>query len=320
VVHGAALDRPDEADTVIAAEAVWRSLNGLGFQSAIVDVGCDLAALGALRGARPYAVFNLIEALGGVAERAIAAVRRLDELDLAYTGAGARAYAVTNSKTRTKAILREAGIATPRHWLGGGAVPADTIVIVKAIDEHGSLGMDQGSVVAGREAAAEITAREARFGGRFFAEAFVYGREFNVSLLEIDGTPQVLPIAEIDFAGLPAGHVPIVDFAAKWDADAPAFHATPRRFGLEAREPSLAAEITRLALASYGVLGLSGYARVDFRVGANGPPLVLEANANPCLAPDAGFAAAAAEAGLGYEDAISAIVATAVRRRGPSGA
>ncbi|MBU1213389.1 MAG: D-alanine--D-alanine ligase, partial [Alphaproteobacteria bacterium] len=75
-------------------------------------------------------------------------------------------------------------------------------------------------------------------------------------------------------------------------------------------EPDLAAEIRRLSLASWHALGLAGYARVDFRASREGRVFVLEANANPCLAPDAGFAAAAAEAGLSYDDIIAAIVDT----------
>ena len=44
------------------------------------------------------------------------------------------------------------------------------------------------------------------------------------------------------------------------------------------------------------LFGLRGYARVDFRVDAQLRPWILEINTNPCLSPDAGFAAALASA------------------------
>ena len=53
---------------------------------------------------------------------------------------------------------------------------------------------------------------------------------------------------------------------------------------------------------------MSGFARVDFRVGKDGLPLILEINTNPCISPDAGFAAAAAEAGMSYAALIEAII------------
>lgn len=308
VIHGAFVDRPDEQDTVDTAQSIASSLERLGFSSEVVCVGRDLEALERLAQRRPFVVFNLVEALGGEAARAADAVFRLEALGLAFTGASGSAYVASNGKLSTKARLTRQGIPTPACWLAGETVPAEKTVIVKSVEEHGSLGMDAGSVVPGSQAQAEISRREERFGGCFFAEEYIGGREFNVSVIETRSGPGVLPVAEIDFSGLPEGTLPIVDFAAKWDARAVTYHNTPRRFGLNGREPVLAAEISRLSLAAWHGLGLCGYARVDFRVDDGGGVYVLEANANPCLAPDAGFAAAAAEADLTYDDVISAIV------------
>ena len=61
----------------------------------------------------------------------------------------------------------------------------------------------------------------------------------------------------------------------------------------------------------WSLFGLTGFVRVDFRVRRSGEPLILEINANPCISPDAGFAAAAAEAGMAYDDLIEAIVEAA---------
>jgi len=51
-----------------------------------------------------------------------------------------------------------------------------------------------------------------------------------------------------------------------------------------------------------------GYTRVDFRVDEEGQPWILEVNANPCLSPDAGFAAALQRAGIAYPTAMARIL------------
>ena len=67
-------------------------------------------------------------------------------------------------------------------------------------------------------------------------------------------------------------------------------------------------------LACWEGFGLSGYARVDFRVDAAGKPWVLEVNANPCIAADAGFIAAAHRAGIALEQVVEHIVQAALSR------
>jgi D-alanine-D-alanine ligase len=47
---------------------------------------------------------------------------------------------------------------------------------------------------------------------------------------------------------------------------------------------------------------------VDFRVDEENQPWILEINANPCLSPDAGFMAAAAQAGLNYRQVVERII------------
>jgi D-alanine-D-alanine ligase len=60
------------------------------------------------------------------------------------------------------------------------------------------------------------------------------------------------------------------------------------------------------------MFSLSGYARIDYRVDSSGKPWVLEINANPCLQPESGLAAAALETGLSYPQTIHQIISTAV--------
>jgi len=125
---------------------------------------------------------------------------------------------------------------------------------------------------------------------------------------------EVLPIQETVFQGFGDGKPLITCYDAKWTPDSAAYVGTPRRFGIEQDEPALAAELTRLALACWDLFGLNSYARVDFRVDSSGAPFILEVNMNPCLSADAGFAASALEAGIGYDEMIGRIVEASLGR------
>ena len=70
----------------------------------------------------------------------------------------------------------------------------------------------------------------------------------------------------------------------------------------------------RVALECFHLFMLRDYGRVDLRVDDHGKIYVLEVNANPCLSPDAGFAASAQEAELDYGEMIAKIVDFAIQR------
>lgn len=313
VVHAATKERPDEIDTLLSAEAVARALAELGFATEIVAVDLDLNHFLALKRRDPLLVFNLVDAVRGDGRLAPVIPSLLDAVGLPYTGAHSDAWLETLSKVATKLKLEREGLPTASFCIEGAGLDPDAKVIVKAVWEHGSLGLDQDSVVKGGDVARVIADRNARFGTDHFAEGFVEGREFNLSLLEERGRGSVLPIAEILFEDWREGRPRIVDYDAKWTSDSEAYIGTPRRFGLEKAEPALAADLEGLAKSCWDLFGLAGYARVDFRVDREGKPWILEVNVNPCLNPDAGFAAAAAQGGLSYRDLIGCIIDAAPR-------
>jgi GNAT superfamily N-acetyltransferase len=187
--------------------------------------------------------------------------------------------------------------------------------IVKAIWEHASLGIDDASLVAGSDGGGvldQISRRRQALRCPCFAEAFIAGREFNLSLLASDAGVQALPPAEIDFSAFPADKPQIVGYAAKWVETAAEYQQTPRRFDFPAEDAELLERLGLLARRSWDALGLQGYARVDFRVAAGGNPYILEVNANPCLSPDAGFAAALARGGITFEQAVERMLRQAL--------
>jgi D-alanine-D-alanine ligase len=308
VVHAATEERPDEIDTIITAEAVALALAEIGFLTDIVAVGLDAGEIEDLKGRNPSLVFNLVDAVKGDGRLAPEVLAMLDAAGLPYTGANANAWRGTLSKLATKEKLAANGLPTPPWSSDGQGFDRGAPVIVKPIWEHGSLGLDDGSVVKAAEAVSVIAERETRFQTAHFAEAYVEGREFNLALLQRHRGLRVLPMAEILFKHWREGRPRIVGYDAKWSPESAAYTGTPRRFGLERYEPDLAARLKELALACWRLFGLSGYARVDFRVDSDGRPWILEVNVNPCLTPDAGFAAAALEAGLSYPRLIGEIV------------
>lgn len=323
LVHNAVAEDapPDERDVLVQCDAVRAASESLGHRVSQIPATLDLDALrGELEADRPDVIFNLVESLGGSDRLQTLAPALFDVLGIPYTGVPTEGHALASHKLLAKDRMAAHGLPTPAWevlrgsrcgWLNAANVPPlGPPYIVKAVFEHASFGMDDESVVQSDEFSVQeqIARRFARFGKEFFAEAFIPGREFNLSVLAGVDRPEVLPPAEIDFSAFPEDKPRIVGYAAKWAEGTFEFDQTPRRFEFPTSDRPLLDELKRLARESWRVFGLRGYARVDFRVDDAGQPWILEINANPCLSPDAGFAAALQQAGIPFSEAVRRIV------------
>lgn len=309
--------RADEADTLVQAAQVQGLLEAAGWSVCLLELTADLpAAKIALLREKPDLVFNLVESIGGKGDFIHLGPALLEHLGLPYTGCPQSAVYLSSNKVLAKRFLSLAGLPVPAAWdadahdatVRGKRQNDEPLWIVKSMWEHASLGLDAGSVIPSRAVEALIARRKARYGGEWFAESYVPGREFNLSLLEGSAGPEVLSPAEIVFDAFPMGKPRIVDYAAKWQPDTFEYRNTPRRFGFGPDDAELLERLRGLALETWDLFGMRGYARVDFRVDAAGHPWILEVNANPCLSADAGFMAAAAETGLSDSEVIERIV------------
>jgi D-alanine-D-alanine ligase len=310
---------PDEMDTLQQVTAVAGALLELGHDP--VPLPCTLnldALLRRLRELRPDAVFNLMEAMEG-SGRLIHLVPSLYEhLGLPYTGASTESLFLTSNKIVAKRLLHGAGLPTS-PWIG--PCPAETTgrrdrgqgdgtgrsFIVKSMWEHASYNLDDDEILPGDDPERiwkVLEERAPRLGGTCFAEAYVEGREFNLAIIDKPGGPDFLPPAEIVFEDYPEGKLKIVGYRAKWTEDSFEYNHTPRRFDFPPGDAPLVARLRETALRCWDLFAVRGYARVDFRVDAEGTPWILEVNANPCINPDGGFVAAAREAGFGYTDIV----------------
>ena len=305
---------PDLADNTTQASEVAAALKSLGHETTAAAMTDPAGAAEELKRLRPDLVFNLVEAPGGQGRLIGSAPALLDKLGLRYTGARTEAMVATSDKPEAKRRLRRAGLPTP-NWIDPAASAADPAdagrYIIKSSWEHGSVGLEQGSVVTGGDLErllAEMELRRPSLGGECFAEEYIEGREFNISLLAGPYGPEVLPPAEIVFEDFGSDRLKIVGYQAKWSPEAFEYNHTPRSFKFGPADRGLIETLGDLSLACWRLFDLRGWARVDFRVDRSGRPLILEVNANPCLASDAGFMASAARRGLNQADVVDRIV------------
>lgn len=307
--------RPDQDDNLVQANQVAAALMAGGHRVSLCPwEGSPQASLERLAALKPEAVFNLVEEPLGRASRIHTAPVWLAHQGLAFAGAGGRAMLLTSHKLLAKRALHRAGLPTPawRTPAGGGHGSGEGPWLIKAVWEHGSLGIDDDSLVPAGEPdrlARALAAKQAQVGGPCFAEAYIEGREFNLGLLAGPEGVGHLPPAEILFQGYAPGQLKVVGYRAKWEAASFEFHHTPRRYDFPASDRGLLTRLQGLARRCWELFALRGWARVDFRVDREGRCWILEVNANPCLAADAGFLAAAAQAGLDQTAVVAAILA-----------
>lgn len=298
-------------------EAVHQALVELGYPVVRIPLLPPIEAVRRrLNALEADLVFNLFEGFEGQPQTEAAIASIFSELRLTYTGCPAAALSLALDKAKAKALMEAAGIDTPSYQLLSHETMSQFHLnfpcIVKPCAEDASHGLSEDSVVHDRASLEKQVARISElFGGRALVEGFVEGREFNVIIL---GTtePVVLPVSEIVYS-LPPGVPRILTYAAKWEPQSIYFQSSqavcPAEIGAEMK-----GRIENAALSVFKLLGCSGYARVDFRLGAEGSLQVIEVNPNPDISPGAGAARQAQAAGMTYNQFIEKIVLLAFER------
>jgi D-alanine-D-alanine ligase len=325
VLHSAvsAEANPDELDTLVQVEAVTAALGRLGHQAVELPCTLNLELLQqALLELRPQLIFNLVESIEGTGRLLHLAAALLSHLRIPYTGSSTTALFLTTHKLASKQLMHLSGLPVPA-WVtaeelrAGKRLPPGKLII-KSVWEHASVGLNDESIIepaSVEELLRELERRRPMLGGQCFAEAFISGREFNLSVLERDHDFAVLPPAEMLFCDYPADKPKLVGYKAKWEENSFECHHTRRTFVAAPQDQNLFRRLSQLALESCRPFQVRGYARVDFRVSNEGQPFILEVNTNPCIAPDAGFIAAAKQAQLEYDPIIGLIIEAALRPR-----
>jgi D-alanine-D-alanine ligase len=307
-------DRLADEETARVATGIAEALEGRVGAVHCASVWDDLpATLKPFDPAR-HVVFNLVEGLGGRAFTEQQAVRIIERLGYSHTGASYQAVRRSTNKLITKRLVRQAGLSTPRHQVfhrpGHHAVRLALPAIVKPIAEGGSFGIRQSSLATDPEVLQDLIDECLRvYRQPALVEEFIVGREINAAIWG-NLRPEVLPLSEIIFEWTSDPLKQIVTFESKWVADSPEFSGTPGvcPAQLTAEEQAAVEAAARLA---YQAIGALGYARVDMRL-RDRTPYIIEVNANPDLASDAGFFRSAKAAGYSYDEMVLHILRLAV--------
>ena len=293
-------------------DAIEQSLVAEGNDVGRIPVYLDGKWIEKLRRGKFDLAFNMCEGIDGIATLESAVISVLELFQIPFTGASSYSAAVCLRKHMINGLLERAGLPVPRFAVirrGDALKSVGFPAIVKPAAEDASIGVEQKSVVRNtRQLAARVEAMLEKWND-VLVQRYIDGREVNVGVLG----ETVLPIAEIDFSRMPQGRWHIVTYTSKWETGSvDDVGAAPR---CPARLPAkVAAEVRRVALAAWKLAGGWGYGRVDMRIDANGQPWILEVNANPDIAPDAGLARMARVAGMDYPALIRAICESALTR------
>ncbi|MDB4880155.1 MAG: D-alanine--D-alanine ligase [Gemmatimonadetes bacterium] len=297
---------------VTTVDAVERELVAEGNTIQRVAVGPNAQWIDRLRRARVDLVFNLCESIDGVAALEPPVISVLELLDLPYSGSSSWTASLCLRKHVVNAALERAGLPVPKFAVvrRGGSIPSVGFpAICKPAAEDASIGVEQRSVVRTTRQLTERVGAMLERWDEVLVQRYIEGREVNVGILG-DAT---LPIAEIDFGQMPKGMWRIVTYRSKWetgsDEDLGSAPQCPARL-----PASVATGLRKVAMAAWRMVGGAGYGRVDFRIDERGRPWILEVNANPDIAPDAGLARMAGVAGIEYGALVRQICELGLRR------
>jgi len=303
-----------QADEFRTEFDVVTRLRQCGHEVRPLGIGDSLGELRAtIQDWKPQICFNLLEEFGGIVTYDQHVVAYLELLRQPYTGCNPRGLMLSRNKVLTKQILSYHRIPTPQFALfrRGRAIriPARLHypLFVKSATEDASLGISQASLV---EDAARLRERiefiHEHTSSDALVEEFIEGRELYVAML---GNERVRTLApwEFIFGELKDGRAAIATRKAKWDRVYQERHRITSCKALDL-PAGLAERLDRQARRMFRALHMSGYARMDFRLRADGTAFALEANANPNLAAEEDFADAALDEGMDYAALLERII------------
>lgn len=223
----------------------------------------------------------------------------LELMGIPYTGSGVLASALAMDKWRSKLVWQAGGLPIPDFEMLNAGSDFDAVaaklglpLFVKPANEGSSVGVTKVKRKEDLRAAYEAAVKH---DSLVIAERFIGGGEYTASI--VGG--KALPVIKIE----PASE--FYDYEAKYLRDDTRYLCP---CGLP---PAREAEMQRLALRGFELLGGRGWGRIDFLVDEQGTPYLLEANTSPGMTDHSLVPMAAKQAGMDFGQLVVAILETA---------
>lgn len=312
---------PDTLDGVENKEQEpWRTeydvistLKDMGHEVFPVGVSNELGVIRrAIEERKPHVAFNLLEEFDGYPLFDQHVVSYLELRKQKYTGCNPRGLTLTHDKALSKKILAYHRIEVPRF----SVFPINRKVrrpnrlryplFIKSVSDEGSVGIAQASIVRDDEKLKErVEFIHKQNQTAAIAEEYIEGREIYVGVIG-NAKLQAYTPWELIIKNLAEGAPNIATGKLKWDV------AYQKKMGLVTEpadlSPTLTKEFERLSKRIYRILGLSGYARIDYRLAEGDRIYVLEVNPNPQIALNEDFADSAEHSGVKYKALLQKIL------------
>jgi D-alanine-D-alanine ligase len=294
---------------------VCSTLQKLGHDVYKLAASDDLKSIrDAIDAFHPHIAFNLLEGFREFHVFDQHVVSYLELIEQAYTGCNPRGMTLARDKALTKKIMAYHRIHVPAFAVfprRRQIVRPKTLgfpLVVKSVNVEGSVGIAKSSLVRDDDELKDrVQYIHEALGTYAIAEQYIEGRELYVAIMG-NLRLKTFPVWELLFEKAPEDMPVMATEKAKWD---PKYQ---KRWGITTRAATDLPEghdklIPHLSKRIYRVLGLTGYARLDFRMTPEGHLYLLEANPNPQLAFGEDFADSAAADGMPYDKLLQQICA-----------
>src|ERR1700751_2438300 len=258
-----------EFDVVSTLRAAGHDVRPLGVQEEMGPVRDEIESF------KPHVVYQMLEEFHYATAYDQHIPSYLELMRIPYTGCNPRGLILARGKDLSKTLVHYRRIAVPAFAVfpmrrkvrrpARLALP----LIVKSLNEDGSYGISQASVVDTDDKLAErVNFIHERVGTPAIAEQYIEGREIYVGVIGNERR-RVLPGGELAFGNMAEGDWPIATEKVKHDTG----YQERRKIlhgPAKALSPQVAARIQAVAKRIYRTLELDGYARIDFRLSAAG--------------------------------------------------